>query len=151
MDLLIFHSINNFALRWFWLGALGIFCANYLGYVLEIGLFVLLFLNFKKYWPMVWQATVAAFLARVVVAELFYHFLPRSRPFVNFPVHLLFPGYPATPSFPSGHAAFYFALAIVVYFYNKKPAFGFLPEVFLLLLLVFLRGFIGPRTCWLVL
>ena len=36
------------------------------------------------------------------------------------------------PAFPSGHAAFFFALSTVVYFYNKKAGIGFFVASFLI-------------------
>ena len=38
----------------------------------------------------------------------------------------------ATSSFPSGHAAFYFALSTIIYFYNKKAGLLFLFASFLI-------------------
>ena len=47
-------------------------------------------------------------------------------------INLLFSYNPAEPSFPSGHAAFYFAIATIVYFYNKKAGLGFFLASFLI-------------------
>lgn len=55
------------------------------------------------------QMGVAAFLSRGIITEAIRFFWHRQRP-------LLLP----EASFPSGHAAFYFAIATVLYFYNKK-------------------------------
>lgn len=125
MDFFIFQQINQFAGRWPLLDALGIFFAKYLGYFLVFFLLLFLIKNFKKYWPMVIQGLSAAILARLGFAELIRIFWNRSRPFVENHVNLILE-HSASSSFPSGHAAFFFGLSTVVYFYNKKAGYLFL-------------------------
>ena len=119
MDFFIFQQINKLAGRWVILDALGIFFARYLGYFLIFFLFLFLFKNFKKYLPMIIQGFSAAILARLGFTELIRFFWPRPRPFVENHINLLLK-YSASSSFPSGHAAFFFALSTVVLLYNKK-------------------------------
>jgi undecaprenyl-diphosphatase len=66
----------------------------------------------------------SAVVARLGVVELIRLFYHQPRPFVIHNVHQLFPesGY----SFPSGHSAFFFAIAMAIYFYNKKLGIFFL-------------------------
>jgi undecaprenyl-diphosphatase len=140
MDLYLFKLINQFAFKRFWLDILGKFFAQYLGYVLIIFLFLFLFLSFKKYWKMVVGAIASAVLARLVIVEIIRWLLPRQRPFIaNNNVNLLL-NHSASSSFPSGHAAFFFAISVVVYFYNKKAGILFLIGAFLICLA---RVFVG--------
>ncbi len=125
MDFLIFQQINNFAGRNIYLDFFGIFCAKYLGYILIFVLFLFLIKNLKKYRPMVIKILGAVILSRFLITELIRFFWQKPRPFVENNVNLLINHLP-TPSFPSGHAAFFFALSTVIYFYNKKTGILFL-------------------------
>ena len=161
MDLYLFHLINRLALKWFWLDIFGKFCAQYLGYVLILLLFVFLIVNFKKYWKMVVSAIASAILARLVFVEIIRWLLPRQRPFIaNNNVNLLL-NHSASPSFPSGHAAFFFAVSAIVYFYNKKAGILFLIGAFLICLARVFVGvhwpsdvtagaFVGAFSAWLI-
>ena len=153
MDILIFQKLNQFAGKWQWLDTLGVFFAEYFGYVLLLLLLLFLLKNpaperssvldqsrtetkflvrgSKKYWLIAFQAILAAVLARFGIVELIRFFWERQRPFVENNVNLLV-NHPATGSFPSAHAAFFFALAAVVYFYNKKAGIFFLFASFLI-------------------
>ena len=131
MDYLIFQTINSFAGKNIYLDSLGVFFAKYLGYILVFFLFSFLFKNFIKYWPVVIKALGTAVLSRFVIAELIRFFWHRPRPFIENNVNLLL-DHSASPSFPSGHAAFFFALSTVVYFYNKKAGILFLVASFLI-------------------
>ena len=124
MDLVIFQATNQLALRWFWLDTLAIFFAQYFGYILIVCLSFFLIKGFRKYWPMVFQVVLAALLARLVIVEIIRFFWGRSRPFIENNINLLLIHAP-TSSFPLGHAAFYFALATMIYFYNKKSGLLF--------------------------
>ena len=88
---------------------------------------------------MVWQAILAGIVSRLFFTELIRWILPKSRPFIENDVNLLLIR-DATSSFPSGHAAFYFALATVIYFYNKKAGLLFFLASFLIVLS---RVFVG--------
>jgi len=140
MDLLIFQKINQFAGKWACLDRLGIFFAEYFEYFLIFCLLVFLLVNFKKYWPMIWQALLAGLISRFVITDIIRHFLPRLRPFIEHHVNLLIPYNPAEPSFPSGHAAFYFALSAVIFAYNKRAGLWFFAASFLI---VISRVFVG--------
>jgi undecaprenyl-diphosphatase len=125
LDLYIFEQINHLAKQNMYLDALGIFFARYLEYFLIFALLLFLVRGFKKYWPMVVQSFAAAVLSRLVITEIIRWLLPRSRPFVANHINLLFNYNAAEPSFPSGHAAFYFAIALIVCFYNKRAGIVF--------------------------
>jgi len=138
MDLYIFQQINQFAFKWFWLNVLGIFFAQYFEYVLVFCLFLFLAIKFKQYWKMVLQAIISAILARLVIVNFIRWIWQRPRPFVENNVNLLITH--NTAAFPSGHAAFFFAISTIVYFYNKKAGLLFFLASFLICLA---RIFIG--------
>ena len=124
MDLYIFNLINQFFLRWFWVDVLGVFFADYLGYILISALF-LVFLYYlfvgKKFFKGLVLSLLAALLARLAIIPIRL-FWARPRPFLFY----------KEPAFPSGHATFFFALSIVVFFYNKKLGLLFLTGSFLI-------------------
>ena len=126
MDYFIFQQINNLAGQWTCLDALGIFFAEYLAYVLV----VLLFFFFWKEKKVIFQSLLAGFLARFGIVELIRLFWLRPRPFIENEVNLLLEHNEA--SFPSGHAAFFFAISTIVYHYNKKAGIGFFIASFLI-------------------
>jgi undecaprenyl-diphosphatase len=131
IDLLIFEKINKFAGKWRLLDALGIFFAEYLGYILILILILFLIKDYKKYWKMVLESFSAAILARLGFAEIIRFFWHRSRPFVEHQVSLILK-HDTSPSFPSGHASFYFAISTIVYSYNKKVGLIFFLASFLI-------------------
>ena len=126
MDYFIFQQINSLAGRFVCLDSLAIFFAEYFVYIL-VGL---VFLVLWRKWRAILQAFVAAILARFGIVELIRFFWQRPRPF---PENI-------EPSFPSGHAAFSFALSFVVYQYNKKAGIFFFTASFLI---VISRVFLG--------
>jgi undecaprenyl-diphosphatase len=131
MNYLVFQQINNFALKYLWLDEIAIFCAEYLGYLLLGVLFVFLIKDFKKYQKIAGEALVSVILARLVIVEIIRFIWYQPRPFVENQVNLLLP-YSPSASFPSGHAAFFFALSFLIYFYNKKAGLLLLSASFLI-------------------
>jgi undecaprenyl-diphosphatase len=126
MDEKLFQLINGFAGQWQILDAAAIFFAQYSGYVLLGVLFVIFLINRKRWgWKILGYAFVAVVISRFVVAETIRFFYDRPRPFevLNI-VQLVEHG--AGASFPSGHAAFYFALSWFLFFWNKKIGVAFL-------------------------
>ena len=131
LDFYLFQLINSWAGQYSWLDNLGVFFAKYFGYLLIFFLLLFLIKNFKKYWPMVVKAFSAAILARLVIVNIIRFFYYRPRPFIANQVNLLLSDEP-TGSFPSGHAAFYFAISTVVFLFNKKIGTFFLVASFLI-------------------
>ena len=140
IDLYLFNLINGFAGRWAWLDYLGMFLAQYFEYFLWLCLLIFLAVNFKKYWKMVAEAVIAALFTRFVLVEFIRWLWFRPRPFVTLNFAPLISYSAKEPSFPSGHASFYFALSTIVYFYNKKAGILFYIASFLIVLA---RVFVG--------
>jgi len=159
MDLYLFQLINQFALKWLWLDILGIYFAEYFGYALILSLFLFLAIGFRKYLKMLIQAFVSAVLARFIIVEFIRWLWQKPRPFVENNVNLLLTH--DAPAFPSGHAAFFFALSTIVYLYNKKIGILFFIASFLICLARIFTGLhwpsdilagaiIGILSAWLV-
>ncbi len=131
VDFYLFEKINQFAGRFPFLDNIAIFFAKYFEYFLIFFLLLFLIKNFKKYWLMIIQSFVAAILSRFVITNIIRWIWERPRPFVGNNVNLLL-SHDSSSSFPSGHAAFYFAIATIVYFYNKKIGVLFFVASFLI-------------------
>jgi undecaprenyl-diphosphatase len=135
MDQFLFQQLNQFAGKCSLLDNLAIFFAKYFEYILII----LVFLIFWRKWKVIFQSFLAAILARFGIVEIIRYFFPRPRPFIENHVNLLLDKINQS-SFPSGHAAFYFALSTVVYSYNKKAGTLFFIASFLIIIS---RVFVG--------
>ncbi len=132
MDLYFFNLINQYAGQCKFLDNLAIFFAEYLQYIVVFLLLLFLLKDFKKYLRMVVSAIAAAILARFVITEIIRYFIPRIRPFIENNINLIINHDPDESSFPSGHAALFFAMATAVYFYNKKLGIFFFISAFLI-------------------
>ena len=86
------------------------FFADWSGYVLIALIGAWCILSYKKRLLVLLQMGIAAFISRGIITETIRFFWHRQRPLLAL----------SEGSFPSGHASFYFALAAVLYFYNKK-------------------------------
>jgi undecaprenyl-diphosphatase len=131
MDYFVFHWLNNFAGQNSILDGFAVFCSEYLQYLVVAVFVFFLVKNLKKYLQMVFCAFCSIFLSRVVFTETIRYFFPKNRPFVSEQVNQLLQ-HSESASFPSGHAAFFFALATAVYFYNKKLGGFFFVSAFLI-------------------
>jgi len=122
MNHLIFSYLNNLAGKSVCFDSIVVFCAEYLPYILVLGFILLLVFSKKdkisKLKFLVFSA-VSVFTARIVITEIIRYFYYIPRPFVNSNIVPLI-SHEATGSFPSGHAAFFFALAMSVYFHHKR-------------------------------
>ncbi len=121
LDLKIFYLFNNLAGRWPALDWLFVFFGYYFPYFLVAAF--LLILYFSKYsnrekLRVFLVAAASTIISRFGVVSLIRFFYQRPRPFLAYQVHQLIAKNEF--SFPSGHAAFFFALAMAIYFYNKK-------------------------------
>ena len=133
LDIKIFYLLNNLAGKFPVFDALVIFLADYFQYFLII--FFLWFLFFSAYsrrekiriFLVTAISVIISRLGIVTLIRLFYH---RPRPFMVYQVHQLTAE--NQYSFPSGHAAFFFAMAAAIYLYNKKWGAGFFAAAILM-------------------
>ncbi len=132
LDVNIFYLFNNLAGQSHIFDVLVVFLAAYLQYFLALTFILLLY--FSGYaMPekiRIFLVTIAAIaVSRLGVTELIRFFVHRPRPFIDLTVHKLLSSgwfYSDTEwSFPSGHSSFFFAMATVIYLYNKKWGIGF--------------------------
>lgn len=126
LDIKIFYFFNNLAGQSRLFDAFVIFSAKYFQYFLILIFLVLLY--FSKYLKqekirILWVAVVSAVIARLGVTEIIRFFYHRPRPFVAHQVHQLLSD--NEWSFPSGHSAFFFAIAAAIFLYNRKWGIGF--------------------------
>ena len=117
-DNTIFNGVNQYASKWVCLDSIGIFLAEYLPYILILIIAILAMINLKKYSKLVVESAISALVARFMVVEIIRWLWERPRPFVNNIVNQLIDH--SSASFPSGHAAFFFAVSTIIYLYNKK-------------------------------
>lgn len=120
-DVNIFFFLNGLAGKSPLFDAFIVFFAEYFPYVL-VAAFLLLLLFGEYPGPrkvrMLFFTAVSVVIARLWVTEIIRFFYHRPRPFLVYQVIQLFPEHEW--SFPSGHAAFFFALASALYGYDKK-------------------------------
>ena len=120
MNQYLFQLIYGFSHRNFFLDDAGVFVAKYLPYLLVLGFLILAF-KYKD-WRMrlavIADGALAMILSRGIVTEVIRFFYHHPRPFdaLGFSPMIKESGY----SFPSGHAAYFFALAMIVLYYNRR-------------------------------
>jgi len=122
-DFWLFQQINNLAGHWAALDWLGIFFAVYAQYVVGAGLLIFWFWGksreeSRKNLAAAGAALGAVVLSRLVLTEIIRWVWFRPRPFVDHAVNLLI-SHDNAGSFPSGHAAFFFALAMAFYLCDR--------------------------------
>lgn len=124
MDYFLFQLINNLAGGWRLLDLFGVFCAEYLIFIMAFVALSLLIVykdetQKKIHRKVVLKVSVAAALSYFfkIIIQLIYQ---RPRPFVSHEVLQLIDKSASSPSFPSGHTVLAFAIAFSIYFYNKK-------------------------------
>jgi len=133
LDTAVLHWANSWLFWQPWADAGIVVCAVFLGWWVVAGLLafgVLALLPrfrhlMRRNWEMIGVTLAGALVARFGVVEIIRFFYDRPRPFEVFRDinQILFhePG----GSFPSGHAAFFFALAVVVSRYYFKTSLLF--------------------------
>jgi undecaprenyl-diphosphatase len=130
----IFNLIHGLAGRNRLIDLLGIFFSDYFGYLLLAAVLYLIFSQKdwrKRYRDFLFVA-LTAILSRGLFTEIIRFFYNHPRPFVALGFNPLVTK-DITPSFPSGHAAFYFALVIpVFYLISRKWGWYLLGGAFLL-------------------
>lgn len=121
LDVSLLHSLNSFVNQSVWGNGLIVFFATYLPFVL-VGGFAFYIFRLSGLTPRQQNVALvlsmfAAFIARIGITSPIRFFFPRERPFVALDVQDLF--VVSSSSFPSGHAAFFFAFSTIVFFYNR--------------------------------
>jgi len=119
MEKAIFEAINNLAGRYVWWDWPALFFADYAGYLLAAILLAIFIFKKNAYsrWTVI-MALVAAVVSRGIIVSVIKFLYYRPRPFEVLQIVQLIPE--NNSSFPSGHAALYFALSTVIFFYNRK-------------------------------
>jgi undecaprenyl-diphosphatase len=132
MDLLnqkLFYLIYNFGKENFLLVDFEVFLAKYLSYFLVL-FFVYLIFSEKFYHEkkvklskqvklfLFLETILALILSRGIITELIRFFYPIKRPFDVLGIKSFI--FESGSSFPSGHSAFFFALATIIFIWNKK-------------------------------
>ena len=136
-DTRFFNYINGFAGKQKWLDFMAVFCAEYLGYILAVVLaaLTLIFKNINMFILPV----LAGLFSRFFLNELVYFFYKRKRPPALIPAKTLIKT-PNHPSFPSGHASFFFALSFILIPFGLSLATLFIVSAFFI---SFFRIFAG--------
>lgn len=121
LDTYFFQVIYSLANKWWLLDWLGIFFAEYGGYlIILIAIFLLIGeKNWRKRIYFSASAILAVILARGLITEIIRFFYYRPRPFLILQIQPLI-NHDLTGSFPSGHAAAYFALALAIFYFLKQ-------------------------------
>lgn len=119
----LFLTINSWAGRSQWLDKFMIFSAEWLGYFLIASVILCFFKNREKYRNMLLVSLGSAIVARFIFVEIIRYFYYNPRPFLVLENINVLLNHEISSSFPSGHATFYFALAMGVYLYNKKAGY----------------------------
>ncbi len=123
MNQIIFNYLNNLAGKSYYFDLIIIFFAQYFPYlvVASIIFFWIFGKDKKRKMKFVIFSFFSAIFARFVVTEAIRYFDNVSRPFVDNNVNqLIF--HETSNSFPSGHATFFFALAMAVYLNRRRTS-----------------------------
>jgi len=126
LDTELLFLLNSLAGQSALLDGVIVFFAKYLAYITVAALLVLLYFSsyaHREKLRIFFVAIAAGLVARYGAVELVRYFYERPRPFVDLEVTQLLSH--TAGSFPSGHAAFFFAMATALYLYNKKWRIGF--------------------------
>ncbi len=140
LDYSVFRAVNGWAGKSAALDALMVGCAKYLPVVFALAL-IALWLSWRP--RNQWAALLAGISAFVALGlgQLIGKAMPRPRPYLSHTVHQLIPPSLDT-SFPSDHATLGFAVAVLVWRYNRRAGAALLV---LAVVLAFARVFVGAH------
>lgn len=139
-DYTLFHAVNGLATRNGALDAVMIASAKYLPIVFALAL-VALWLSWHHRNQRAALLAGASALIALGIGQLIGKALPRSRPYVGHAIHQLIPPSLDT-SFPSDHAILGFAVAVMIWRYNRRVGGALL---ILATLMAFARVFVGAH------
>ena len=127
MDLTLFYAINGLSHASPLFDAIGVFFAQFFPFLVGISFLIFIFLEsrwkFKFYYASL--ATLAIILSEDIILQTIRFFYNRHRPPLTLNIDPLI-ALPQGASFPSGHATFFFALGMAVFFVNRKWGMWFL-------------------------
>src|SRR3989344_1221519 len=131
-DTAIFRTLTAFSGKSTLLDLIAVFFAEYFGYILIIIALILVFRLpvSRARLSAIALCVLSTLLARGLLTELIRFFFPRLRPYVVFGLEPII--FETSASFPSGHMAFYGALAAVMFFLNRKIGLWFFGGVLLM-------------------
>lgn len=119
-NLVVFNFIHGWSGHSVLADSAAIFFAEYLPYLMVVAFLILVFRESgaRRKFYLFAEGSLAVILARGIVTEAIRFFYNVARPFAELGFSPLIAESGA--SFPSGHMAWFFALAIVVWFANQK-------------------------------
>ncbi len=133
-DTTIVIALNNLIGLSRWSDLFWLFVTDYLGYLLVLGVVLYWFkerennINANRDVLFVGLSIICS---RVILTEIIRYIWYRPRPLLVIPnLHILVRE--ASASFPSGHAAVYFSLALALYYLNKKIGAWYLGSALLI-------------------
>lgn len=121
----LFQLIHNLSGRHAFFDYLAIFFAEWLPYLLVIAFLVLVFdqVTSRRRFYLFVEGALAVILSRGIITTIIQFFYYHPRPFESYGFSPLFAE--SGSSFPSGHAAWFFALAMIVWYTNRKWGWWF--------------------------
>jgi len=131
MDQVVFRFFYNFAGQSSYIDGIILAFAKYLPYLLVFGggFFLLTLKPWRKRIFAAIFSVLTLLVSRGFITEWIRYFYNRERPFKLLDLQPLFVD--SHSSFPSGHAAFFFALAFTIFYFNKKFGYWFIFLAFL--------------------
>ena len=122
---IVFNFIHQFAGRSHFVDGTAVFFAEYLPYLMVFAFLLLAYYQkgTRRKIYLFCEGAIAVMLSRGIVVELIRLFYHHERPFSFYQFVPLIPegGW----SFPSGHAAWFFALSMTVWYVNRKWGIGY--------------------------
>lgn len=124
-DLTLFNWIHGIAGKSRLLDFLGIFLADYSGYIVAFAAIILLMAekDLRRKFSYYAVLIFSVILSRGILTETIRFFYDRQRPFVALDFSPLV--YENSHAFPSGHSSFFFAVAGAVWLFNRKWGWRF--------------------------
>ena len=120
-DQAVLEALHNLASQSKILDWLVVFFGSYVPYLMVVGVVVVLFFesDWRKRLRDAAQIALSAILSWGIITQIIHFFYFRPRPFVALGFTSLI-HHDNSPSFPSGHAAFFFALAFALFLASRK-------------------------------
>ncbi len=131
MDKFFFLLIHQFAQKNQLVDGAAVLVGEYAGYVFIAALLFFIWRAHERRIHMLLSALLAVVFSRIILTEAIRALWFRPRPFAELGFSPLFE-HSASSSFPSGHTALYFALAGVVFCFNKKAGTAFFTAALLI-------------------